>query len=60
MLINGVDVDSLAQSFGYGTDGAISYIEIKVPTGEGLVEAYRQNFTYVSGKLTKISEWIKQ
>lgn len=60
MLINGVDIESLAQEFGYNVSGSVSHIDVKVPDGEGGVELYRQTFTYSGSKLIKISEWIKQ
>lgn len=60
MLINGVDVDSLAQDFSYDLDGNLEYIQVQVPDGEGALEPYRQTFTYTDGKLTAVSEWVKQ
>jgi hypothetical protein len=60
MLINGVDPESLAQEFVYDGSGNVSQINVKVPDGEGGVDSYRQTFTYTGGKLTKISEWVKQ
>lgn len=47
--------DAHAQTLAYNADGTLNYVEITV---NGLV--YRQTLTYTSGKVTGISEWVKQ
>lgn len=43
------------QAFTYNADGTINYVEVVVGAC-----TYRQTFTYSSGKLTGVSDWVKQ
>lgn len=47
---------SLARSLSYNADGTLAYIQVIASNGN----AYRQSYTYASGKLTGISGWIRQ
>lgn len=51
----GIDLDSTQQDFAYNGDGTTNYIQVTVRNG-----TYRQTFTYVAGKVTSISAWVKQ
>lgn len=51
-----IDIDSLAQTLAYNQDGTLNYVEVSPETGH----VYRQTYTYTSGKVTGISQWVKQ
>ena len=48
------DPDVLDQSYVYA-NGVLSYIEVHWRGNQ-----YRQNYSYVAGKLSNISVWVKQ
>lgn len=44
-----------AQTLNYNADGTLNYIQVTNSMG-----TWRQTFSYTSGKVTAISEWVKQ
>lgn len=48
-------LDELAQTIEYNGSGQIDYVQ--VVAGDS---TYRQTMTYTGGKLTGVSEWVKQ
>lgn len=48
-------LDELAQTIAYNGDGNVDYVQTTL--GDN---TYRQTMTYTSGKLTGVSEWVKQ
>jgi len=50
-----VNPDDYAQVLTYNGDGTVNYIQF-VAGGN----TYRQTFTYESGKVSGISQWVKQ
>lgn len=51
----GIDLDSTQQDFVYNADGTTNYIQVASRSA-----TYRQTFTYVAGKVSSISAWVKQ
>ena len=45
----------LVQSFNYNGDGTLNYIQVTFGGNN-----YRQTFTYTTGALTSLSNWVKQ
>lgn len=52
---NFVNPDDLAQTLSYNGSGQLSHIEVTAGTW-----VYRQTYTYADGKLSVISQWVKQ
>ncbi len=50
-----LQIDSLAQTLTYNVDGTLNYIQV---TSGGF--NYRQTYGYTSGRITSISNWVKQ
>jgi hypothetical protein len=50
-----LQVDDLAQTFAYNVDGTLNYIQV---TQSG--SNYRQTYGYTDGRITSISNWVKQ
>lgn len=50
-----LELDALVQTFNYNGDGTLNYIQ--VTSG---INTYRQTFTYTTGALTGLSNWVKQ
>ena len=51
--------DRMPQTFSYNGDGTINTISATGTMG-GVVTTWVKTFGYTSGKLTSISEWVKQ
>lgn len=49
------DLDSLEQNFTYNTDATVNTITVIYRT-----KTYIQSYTYVTGKVSKITAWILQ
>lgn len=49
------DFTEQPQVFSYNSDGTLAYIQVVI---DG--QTYRQSFTYTSGNLTLISNWVRQ
>ncbi len=47
--------DTGAQTISYNADGTVAYVETANALG-----TWRQTFTYTGGKLTGVSQWVKQ
>lgn len=62
MTLDGQNPDDLPQTFVYNPDGTLNYIQVVTPSIQGVYTGgtYRQTFTYTSGSLTNISNWVKQ
>lgn len=62
MQIQGVDIDQLPQTLSYNGDGTLAYVQVVVPAIPGSYPGgtYRQSYSYTSGNLTGISEWVLQ
>lgn len=55
--------DDLAQAFSYNGDGTLNYIQVVAPATPGTAYAggtYRQTFSYTSGVVNNISNWVLQ
>lgn len=50
------DFNDAQQRIAYNADGTVAYIEVTLTDGR----VYRQTFTYTSGNLTAVSQWVKQ
>lgn len=48
--------DSWAQTINYNGDGTVNYVQVTAPNGN----VYRQTYGYTAGKVTSISQWVKQ
>ena len=62
MIIDGQNVDDLPQVLNYNGDGTLNYVQITtvaIPSAYA-GGTYRKTYTYTSGKVTAVSDWIKQ
>jgi hypothetical protein len=50
-----INPDNYTQTLNYNGDGTVNYVQFV--TGNG---TYRQTMSYTSGKVTDISQWVKQ
>lgn len=50
-----LDLNSLAQTLSYNADNTLNYVQV-VSGGN----TYQQTMTWTSGKLTGVSNWVKQ
>lgn len=51
----GLDLDSLPMTIAYNADGTVNYYQVAVGSSN-----YRCTLTWTSGKLTGVSQWVKQ
>ena len=50
-----INIDSLPKTLAYNADGTLNYTQVTDGTS-----VWRQTLTYTSGRVSAISEWVKQ